>query len=144
MKVYFTNAMPSPYDMALRERAVAAYDRGDGSYLEVAATFLIDPRTLERWVARARTTGSLAPFPKRGGWRSPIDLAVLRTVVGDAPDATVVELCWEYNRRVPRPARTTETSFRRAMRREGYVLKKNVHGRRRSIDPTFTRNARRS
>ena len=136
--------MPNPYDMALRERAVAAYERGDGTYADVAATFLIDRRTLERWVARTRRTGSLEPLPKRGRWQSPIDRQTLRRVVDDAPDATVAELCWEYNRRVPRAARTTRTSFGRAMRRDGYVLKKNGRGRVRSIGQTSRRNAWRS
>ena len=48
---------------------MAAYARGDGTYSAVAATFLIDWRTLERWVARTRSTGSLAALPKRGGWK---------------------------------------------------------------------------
>jgi transposase len=135
--------MPNPYDMALRERAVAAYERGDRTYAEVAATFVIDSRTLGRWVARTRATGSLAPFPQGGGWRSPIDLSALRAVVSEAPDATVAELCWEYNRRVPSAARTTDTSFRRAMRRDGYVLKKNGRGRVRSIGRTSRRNGTR-
>lgn len=136
--------MPNPYDMALRERAVAAYERGDGTYADIASMFVIDRRTLERWVARTRATGSVAPLPKRGGWRSPIDLTVLRAVVSAAPDATVVELCWEYNRRVPNADRTTDTSFRRAMRRDGYVLKKNGRGRVKLTARTSRRNATRS
>ena len=64
------------------------------------------------------------PKPKAGGWRCPIDLPLLHAVIAAAPDATVTELCWEYNRRAPAAARTTDTSFRRAMHREGYVLKK--------------------
>ena len=52
--MYFTSAMPNPYDMALRERAVAAYERGDGTYAHVAALFTVDHRTVERWVARWR------------------------------------------------------------------------------------------
>ena len=46
--------MPNPYDLALRERAVTAYERGDGSYARLAALFDVDHRTLERWVARWR------------------------------------------------------------------------------------------
>jgi transposase-like protein len=53
--------MPNPYDLALRERAVTAYERGDGSSAQLAALFDVDHRTLERWVARWRDTQSLAP-----------------------------------------------------------------------------------
>ena len=130
--------------MALRERAVAAYERDEGTFAEIAATFVIDQRTLERWVARKRSTGSAAPLPKGGGWRSPIDVTMMRAVIAEAPDATAAELCWEYNRRVPKAARTTETSLRRAMRRDGYVLKKNGRGRVRSTGPTSRRGVSRS
>ena len=53
--------MPNPYDLALRQRAVTAYERGDGSSAQLAAPFDVDHRTLERWVARWRDTQSLAP-----------------------------------------------------------------------------------
>jgi transposase len=130
--------------MALRERAVAAYERGDGSYMQVAALFDLDHRTLERWVARWRDTGSVAPRPRGGGWPCPIELRVLRAVVGDVPDATVSELRAAYNRRVPRAQRTSRTSFHRALRREGFVLKKNARDRVRSTGPTSTRSDRRT
>lgn len=138
--MYFTRGMPNPYDVTLRARAVAAYERGDGTYAELAQLFGLDSRTLERWVARWRTTGSVAAHPKRGGWHCPIALPVLRAVIAEAADATVAELCWEYNRRVARAARTTSTSFRRAMHREGFVLKKNARAQARSTGPTSRRS----
>jgi transposase-like protein len=91
-------AMANPYDMALRERAVAAYEGGEGSYAYLSRLLDLDHRTLERWVARRRATGSVAPRRRGGGWRCPIDLAALRAVIRDAPDATVGELCWEGRR----------------------------------------------
>jgi transposase-like protein len=118
--------MANAYGVELRERAVRAYRRGDGTLAEVATTFAIDPRTLQRWIAHERTTGSLVPKPKAGGWRCPIALPLLHAVIAAAPDATIAELCWEYNRRAPGMAQTTVTSFGRAMRREGYVLKKTA------------------
>ena len=136
--------MANPYDMALRKRAVGAYESGEGSYAQLAALFDLDHRTLERWVARRRATGSVAPQPKGGGWRCPIDLATLHAVVGEAPDATIGELCWAYNRRVKRAQRTNPTSFRRAMHRVRYVLKKNGRVRARLNAPTSTRSGRRS
>jgi transposase len=134
--------MPNPYAVALRERAVAAYERGEGTYADVAAMFLVDHRTLERWVAQQRLTGSVVPQAKGGGWRCPIALPILHAVIAERPDATVAELCRAYNRRVPRAQQTTVTSCRRAMHREGYVLKKNGRGRARLIARTSTRNAR--
>src|SRR5690606_33500562 len=93
-------------------------------------TFAIDPRTLQRWIAHERATGSLVPKPKAGGWRCPITLPLLHAVIAAAPDATVTELCRQYNRQAAATAQTTVTSFGRAMRREGYVLKKTVAAER--------------
>ena len=133
--------MATPYDVALRERAVQAYERGEGSYAEVAALFQVDSRTLERWVARWRTTGSVAPRPRGGGWRSPIALAVLHAVVRATPDGTLAELCRTYNRQVPRAQRTTRASFHRALRRAGFVLKKSGLARANSTGRTWRRSA---
>src|SRR5918995_2758038 len=103
--MYFTLGMANAYGVDLRERAVRAYRRGNGTLDDVAATFAIDRRTLQRWIAHERATGSLVPKPKAGGWRCPIDLPLLHAVIAAAPDATVAELCWEYNRRGRRAAR---------------------------------------
>jgi transposase len=143
-KLYFNVGMAEPYDVALRERAVAAYHAGEGGYHQLASVFRIGWRTLQRWIARERDTGSVAPDPKRGGWQSPIDMDVLHAVVREAPDGTFRELCWEYNRRVPRERRTTPTSFGRAMHRAGFVLKKNGRGRANATGRTWQPSARRS
>ena len=127
--------MPSPYDVALRQRAVRAYARGEGSYAHLAALFEVDHRTLERWVAQWRTTGSVAPRPRGGGWRCPIDPVVLRAVVRERADATLAELCRAYNRRVPRAQRTTRSSLHRALGRLGFVHKKNGRGPASAIGP---------
>ena len=142
--MYLTGGMPNPYDVALRERVVAAYDAGTGTALEVAHLFGLGHRTVQRWVTRWRTTGSVAASPKAGGRRSPIDLAVLEDLMTETPDATCAELCWAYNRHVPRAQRTTLTSLWRARRRTGYVLEKNGRGRAKSTGLMSTRNARRT
>lgn len=128
--------------MAFRKRAVAAYEAGEGGYHELAELFGVGYRTLQRWVAQYRATESVAPQPRGGGWRSPIAIIVLHGVVRERPDGTSEELCREYNRRVGRPASTSAASFRRAMAREGYVLKKNGGVRVNATDPTFSAAAR--
>jgi len=138
--VYFTDGMANAYDVVFRERAVAAYESGEGAYVEVAEVFGIGHRTLERWVMQWRTTGGVTPRPKGGGWRCPIEMTVLQAVVAERADGTSAELCRAYNRRVPRAQRTTPTSFRRAMHRAGFVLKKNGRGRARSTGRMSVRN----
>jgi transposase len=117
-ELYFNSAMPNPYDVALRERAVKAYESGEASYAQLAALFDLDHRTLERWVARWRATGSVAPQPKGGGWPCPIDMDMLH--------------------------RTTRASLHRALKRAGFVLKKNARARVRSTGRMWQPSARRS
>jgi transposase len=127
--------MANPYPVALRERAVRAYEDGTESYADVADQFGLGPATLKRWVARARETGSVAPLAKGGGWVSPVDLPVLHALVHARPDATTDELTRAYNRRAGRGARVHRSSVLRALQRSGYVFKKNGPGRRNSIRP---------
>ena len=84
--------MPNPHPIALRTRAVAAYEAGEGSYVAIAEQFAISVSSLLRWVARTRTTGDVRPSPKRGGWQSAIEAGVLTAVITERPDATVAEI----------------------------------------------------
>lgn len=140
--MYLTDAMGAPYDVAFRGRAVAAYEAGEGAYHELAGVFGVGYRTLQRWVAQYRATESVAPAPRGGGWRSPIWVVILHAVIRERPDGTSEELTRAYNRRVGRDRRTSPASFRRAMAREGYVLKKNGGVRVSATDPTFSAAAR--
>jgi transposase len=137
--------MPNPIPVELRERAVRAYEVGEGSYAVVARRFSLNPWTLLRWVLRWRETGTLAPSKKGGGWVSPVDLEVLHAIVRDACDATTEELTWEYNRRVGRARRVHRSSILRALHRSGYVFKKNARGRQnrivRTSKPSATHSA---
>ncbi len=132
--------MPNPYPSELRERAVRAYEAGEGSYEAVAARFSISISSLLRWVMCTRTTGAAAALPKRGGWHSPIQVAVLHAVIAARADAPCEELRRAYNRRVARGAPVSRSSIVRAVRRAGYVLKKNARGRARLTGPTSGRN----
>ena len=84
--------------MALRERALRAYEDSTDTYHVVAQRFAISVTTLLQWVQRARATGEIGPRPKRGGWRSPVDLPTLHGLVAERPDRTTDELTRAYNR----------------------------------------------
>jgi transposase len=125
--------MANPYALELRERAVQAYEDGEGTYTEVAEDFMIHRATLIRWVQRARETGSVEALDRGGGWVSPVDIAVLQRLVGERPDTTTDELTRAYNRCVGAEARVHRSSVLRALKRCGYVFKKNARGRRNKI-----------
>ena len=117
--------MVNPYPIALRERAVRAYEDDTASYLKIAEEFEIGVATLQRWVRRARETGSPAPLPKKGGWHSPVDMPILLALLGERPDTTTAELTRAYNNRVAREVRFHRSSIFRALQRAGYVFTRN-------------------
>jgi transposase len=118
--------MPSPYPLELRERAVYAYESGAGTYPAVAASFGITSRVLQTWVRLHRETNSVAPKPRGGGNRSQVDSTMLAALIAERADVTTHELAATYNRRVHRSAQVHRSSILRALRRAGYVFKKNA------------------
>jgi transposase len=136
--------MPAPYPVKLRESAVASYEAGGGTYETVAATFGISIPTLECWVRRFRGEGTVEPRPKGGGNFSEVQLDVLLGVLADHPSAVVSELTREYNKSVGRKAATSESSIKRALKRAGFVFKRNGSGLRSKTGRTWLRSGRRS
>jgi transposase len=132
------------HDVTFRERVVAAHAGGKRGVHTLAEMFGIGYRTIQRWLARQRATGSVAPAPGAGGWKSPIDSALLTMLIREAPDATAAELCWEYNQRVEASGQTSVAAIGRARQRLGFVRKKNARGRAKWIGPTSRRSGRRS
>lgn len=86
--------MPRPIGLDVRERVVAAYREGKGTYEELANIFGVGYATINRWLRLDREKGSLEPKPLPG--RVPkLDergRAVLRELVEEHSDATLAEL----------------------------------------------------
>jgi transposase len=133
--------MPAPHPVELRERVVRAYERSGESIPLVAARFGVAPAALQRWLRRKREADTVAPRERGGGNLSPIDIAVLTAIVIELRDATTYELTAAYNRRVAKNAHVHRSSIQRALRRAGYVFKKNAYGPLSSRDQTSKRSA---
>ena len=97
----------------------------------------LDARMSERRARWRRSRKRVA-----GGVRS--CSSVLHAVIAMRPTRRVRSCVGSTTGARRQTARTTVTSFRRAMHREGYVLKKNGRGRARSIGRTSRRSAARS
>lgn len=88
--------MPSPLPDALRQRAVDAFLRNEGSYKEIAERFEVGHGSLEDWVRRFRLTGSVSA--KKWAQRGPAprldahDQQVLQQAVNGKNDVTLKEL----------------------------------------------------
>ena len=84
-----------PYSPDLRERIVAAVERGHHSLRELADLFLVSLSCIVRLLRRHRATGSFLPQPHAGGPHLLLDgnaCQRLLALVREQPDATLAEL----------------------------------------------------
>jgi transposase len=83
------------YSMDLRQRVVAACDRGEETREQVARRFCVSIAWVYKLLRRRREAGTIAPKPHGGGQPSAFDAEAaerLRRAVADCPDATLEEL----------------------------------------------------
>lgn len=136
--------MAEAHPIELRIRVVAAYESGIGSYPEVADQFDVGEASVKRWVRLKRRDGDLTPTAKAGGRTSRIMLADIEAALATVRDATAGELTAEFNRARRRRDHVHVSSIKRALRRHGYVVKKNADGRWRVCGRMSSLSARRS
>ena len=83
--------MAVAYSHDLRDRVLAAYDRGLKTK-RIAELFQVSPSWARRVKQRRRQTGQTTPRPRGGATVVKIDLARLAELVQQHPDATIKEL----------------------------------------------------
>jgi transposase len=83
--------MATPYSQDLRDRVLAAYDRGMRTK-QIAELFAVSPAWARGIKQRRRETGQTAPRPMGGATVVKIDRARLAELVKQQPDATLREL----------------------------------------------------
>ena len=79
----------------LRERIVAAYDRGDSTRAQIAARYDVSEGMVKKLLQQRRRTGDLAPRHRFSGAKPKLTLTHqlrLRRLVHDHPDMTLGEL----------------------------------------------------
>jgi transposase len=83
------------YSIDLRERVLSSVESGDCNIPEAARRYKVSEPTIERWIARKRSTGTFAPLPHAGGVPRKLAAAeaVIRAAVKAQPDMTLQELC---------------------------------------------------
>jgi transposase len=119
--------MPRPYEQDLRERVLAAYDRGKQTK-EIADTLGVS-RAWARRVKQVRREQHRTTRLPMGGVRVvKVDLAQLRKLVEQQPDATIPELHQRLG-----TDRCSESAVGMALQRLGLSFKK-----RRSMPPNRT------
>jgi len=118
--------MAEAHPVALRERVVAAYEGGGGSYPTIAEEFSVGEATVRRWVGQVRDVGHLNPRKKGGGRRSDVSVKELERILDRLGDANAGEIAAAYNRGRRGKDRRHVSSIKRALYRAGYVVKKNA------------------
>lgn len=121
-----------PYSNDLRERIVAAVDRGEHSLRQLANLFTVSLSCIVRLLQRRRASGSVAPKPHGGGTKPKIDASALERLLDllrAQPDATLAEL----RDRLGIPC--SIMAIDRALRRAGITRKKKTLHADRQDDP---------
>jgi transposase len=119
--------MPAPYGQDLRDRILAAYDRGKKTR-EISDTFGISPAGARRVKQVRREQQRRTRLPMGGRRVVKIDLDALRKLVEQQPDATIRELHERLGK-----DRCSESAVGMALQRLGLSFKK-----RRSMPPNRT------
>src|SRR5436190_24347415 len=111
------------YSTDLRERIVAAVERGDLSIRQIARLFSVSLSCVVRLLQHKRRTGSVQPRPHGGVPPRELDAAAearLLDLVADEPDATLAEL------RDRLGVRCSLMTISRALRRRRITRKKKT------------------
>ena len=79
----------------LRQKVVAAYERGDGSIDEIAALFSVGPTFVKKMLRLHRESGDLSPLPHGGGHTPKLSdkhIQMIRAEINRNNDVTIEEL----------------------------------------------------
>jgi transposase len=109
--------MAKPYPQELRDRVLAAYDRGMKTR-QIATVFQVSPAWARRLKQRRSLTGQTQAKPMGGVTLIKIDLERLRQLVAQQPEATIAEL----HQRLA--AKCCISAVGKALQRLGLSLKK--------------------
>ena len=83
------------YSLDLRQKVVAAYERGEGTIDETAALFSVGPTFVKKMLRLHRESGDLSPLPHGGGHTPKLSdkhLHLLRAEIKRNNDVTIEEL----------------------------------------------------
>lgn len=128
-----------PLSQDLRERIVAAYTAGEGSYVVIGARFRVGSTVVGKLVRQKRELGTLQPQTHRRGRKPAVSgeqEAALREHLEKHPDATVLE------RRDALRLTCSEKTLWQTLRKLGWRFKKSPRGPRSKIAQTSLANER--
>lgn len=115
--------MPAAYSLDLREKAIAAYERGERK-IDVCRTLDISRNTLDQWLKLRRETGIVAPKTYRRGPKPKIsDLDKFQQFVQEHGNLTQEEMAQKWSEQ---SVSVTQPLIGQALRKIEYTRKKKV------------------
>jgi transposase len=137
--------MPKPYSVDLRERTVAAVDRGL-LQAEVARLFAVSVATLKRWLAQRRAGQGLGPKAYRPGPRGPFSSpearAALEAQLQAEPDDRLIDHCQRWQQRTGQSV--SVAALHRACRALDWTHKKSGSRPANAMKPSGPTGAKRT
>lgn len=134
--------MAGPISKDLRERVVAAYKAGRGTYRQIAELFGVGEASVDRWLRLDRENKSVEAAPHAGGNPAkvpPEKYGDLARLVAEKPDRMVVEIRDEWERR--EGVSLSRSAMQRALLKAGFTWKKNAFVRLSRSAPRSRRSA---
>ena len=126
--------MPAAYSQDLRDRVLAACDRGMATKA-IATVFAVSPAWVRRLKQRRRETGEVAPRKAGSPGVPRFDRAVLAELVAEQADATGPELRDRLAARTG--VEVTDAAIYAALKKLGFSYKKKRSTRPSRIAPTL-------
>ncbi len=111
----------------LRKRIVKAYERGEGTYEQLALRFDVGRASVARLVQQFRRTGSVAPCPRGGGNPAkvgPDDVESLCELISTLEDPSATDIAEAWSKKTGRP--TSRAAMQRALHRFSISYKKSL------------------
>ncbi|MCB9688082.1 MAG: transposase [Alphaproteobacteria bacterium] len=105
---------------------IAAHDQGEGTYEELAERFMVGRATVNRWISRSRSTGSVLPSPM-GGARHERKVTeegetFVRELLDAMPESTQRELADAYEEEFG--VKLHRSTMGRSVKRMGFTRKR--------------------
>jgi transposase len=119
------------YSLDLRERVVAAYEKGEQTIAEIADGFSVGQTFLKKMLRQKRETGSVERLPARSGAKKALSDAHRRFLakqIKEQPDATLAEL--QERLRQKKQIRVSAATVSRELTELGLPRKKNRSSQR--------------
>jgi len=95
--------MPAPYSLDLRQKALLAYENGEGTQGEIAERFSIGLRTVQEWLTLKNETGNVEPKKHIYRGKKPIigekGSLFVKGLVEKKPDILIAEIQASYKKK---------------------------------------------